>query len=430
MAYAPKKRNTKKIKWIIVLCVIIFFGAIFAVSQIKQEKEKEAFTVCGFSHEKSVEKLAKKYERTYALSDYMFYGESLNLYQDAYNVEKNDAAAGKSVILRDICSGKEYSFLLRNKIDSQIVLNTIQAGYYEIFIVDDLREKRVVFTNEIRDSIVGVGRDKQRLKYELIADSAYFSSKGIKVDNYAFLSVQKTKLEDDEYDVAIDPGALDHDFNEYSVNEGSRGNGMVEYEETYKAAQLLKQQLEAKGLKVLIVRGEKETINSYGKDGRLARAYGANAKYYIRLSFLESQLDYNGMDVIYSGHSNGNLSKQLIYYLDKHSDVAISGLYSPNEPGVRASDLLEGTLDSRVVYDADLWVREAGGKATQAGMYSKNAQANTGPFAKDNPHGMNAVTINLGYLSSSKDANYWNTQKEMYMKAIADGMAIYLNIEE
>ncbi len=430
MAYAPRKRNTKKIKWIIALCVIVFFGGIFAYTQVEKEKTKAEFTICGLTHDKSVKRLQKQYERTYSVSDYLFYGESLNLYKNAYDVEKNDPISGKSIILRDICSGKEYSFVLRNKIDSQIILNTIKAGYYEIFVVDDLREKRVVFDNPVNDSIVGVARNNKHLKYELIADSSYYDSKGVKVDNYAFLAVSKTKLEKEQYDIAIDPGAYDYDFSEYSLNEGSVGNGLVEYQETYKAALSLQKHLEAKGLKVIIVRGEKEELNSYGEDGRLARAYNANAKYYIRLSFSQSTLDYEGMDITYSGHANGNLSKQIVYNLSRNSGVSISALYSPNEPGVRSGDLLKGTLDKRIVYDSDLWIRESGGKATQAGMYSKNAQENTGPFAKDNRHGMNGISINLGYLTSSKDVQYWQTSQDAYMKAIADGMAMYLTIEE
>ena len=429
MAYAPRKRNTKQIKWIIAICVIVVFGAIFGFNQIKKEKSKQEFTICGFQHEKSVKTLEKKYERTYTLSDYLFYGESLNIYQNTYNVEQSDPTAGKSIILRDLCSEKEYSFVLRDKIDSQIILNTIDEGYYEIFVVDDLREKRAIFTTSVDDSIVGVARNDKHLQYRFIADSSYYSSKGVSQENYAFLSVKKIKVEEDQYDVAIDPGALDYDFNEYVLNKGSEGNSLVEYQETYKAALLLKKELEAKGLKVILLREENKERNSYGEEGRLASAYAANAKYYIRLSFSQSQLEYEGMDITYSGHANGNLSKQIIYYLDRNTEVSISGVYNPNEPGLIRDDLLKGILDKREVYDSDLWIREAGGKATQAGMYSKNAQANTGPFAKDNTHGMLAININLGYLTSSKDVTYWNTQKETYMKAIAQAMIMYLNIE-
>lgn len=429
MKYAPKARRKWNLKIIIPLLIVAIIMVTFGVQNLLQDSEDEKkYTVCGFTHEKSKERLEKKYEQTYTLSDYMFYGESLNLYKDTYNATSVDDLAGKSVILKDVCSSKEYSYVIRSTIDSQIVMNNLTEGFFEVYVVEDLIEKRVVFSGNVNDSITTLQRNGKRHEVNLLANSDYYNEREIKMDqNYLFIKVSESK-DDDLYDIAIDPAANDKDYT-WTVNKGSEGNGLVEYQETYKAAQLLKEKLEANGLKVLIVRNENEEINSYGEDGRLERAYNAKAKYYIKLHFEESDLDYDGMDIYYSGHSNGSFSKQIIYYLSRNSSVKLSSVYNISDPGNIQCMLYEG-MDGRTVYDANLAIREAGGKATQAGMYSENAQKGTASFAKDNVYGMNAISINLGYLTSKSDVDYWLNHREEYMNALSAGIISYLNLKQ
>lgn len=430
MKYAPKARRKWNLKIVIPLLIVAIITITFGAQHLLQNNEDEKkYTVCKLTHEKSKEELEKKNERTYTLSDYLFYGESLNLYKDAYNVASVDDLAGKSVILKDICSSKEYSYVIRSTIDSQIVLNNLTAGFYEVYVVEDLIEKRAVFSGNVNDRITTLARNGKRYEVNLLADTEYFNEREINMDqNYLFIIVNESKANEDLYDIAIDPAAYDKDYT-WTVNKGSEGNGLVEYQETYKAAELLKEKLEANGLKVLIVRDENEELNSYGNDGRLERAYNAKAKYYIKLHFEESEVNYDGMDIYYSGHSNGSFSKQIIYYLSRNSGVKLSAVYNTVDPGNIQCMLYEGS-DGRNVYDANLAIREAGGKATQAGMYSKNAQEGTAFFAKDNVYGMNAISINLGYLTSKSDVDYWVNHRDEYMNALSEGIISYLNLKQ
>lgn len=432
MKYAPREKRKLNMKIIIPILIVAMVLVSFGVSQMIQNKEEvNKFAICDFTHEETKEQFEKKHKNTYTINDYFFYGESLNLYHDAYNVETSDDLAGKSVILKDVCSDKEYSFVIRNAIDTQMILNNITEGYYEVYIVEDLIEKRAVFTSNVNDNITTIKRNGTRLKVGPFADVEYLKQREMDVDaehNYLYIIAEKTKASDDLYDIAIDPGAYDYDFT-YTVNEGSEGNGLKEYQETYKAATLLKQRLEDAGLKTIIVRGENEDVNSYGENGRLHRAYNAQAKYYIKLSFYESDNDYDGMEINYSGHSNGVFSKQITYYLSRNSAVKLSSIYNTSDPGNVVSTLIKG-IDNRIVYDSDLVIREAGGKATQAGMYSENAQAGTAFFAKDNVYGMNAIRINLGYLTNKNDVAYWQNHREEYIDALAGGIVSYLNLEQ
>ncbi|NBK96448.1 MAG: hypothetical protein EOM50_00245 [Erysipelotrichia bacterium] len=430
MRYAPKAKRKINLKIMIPLLVIVSVIVTFGVQNLLLKKEEgNTFKICDLTYENSKKALEKKFEKTYSISDYHFYGESLNLYHDTYNIETTDDLAGKSVILKDICSQKEYSYVIRNSIDSQILLANISEGYYEVYVVEDLIEKRVVFNGTVNTNITTLKRNNRRLAISLLADMDYFRQQGIEEkENYLYLVAKKAKNDDEVYDIAIDPGAYDYDFT-WTVNKGAKGHDLVEYEQTYLAAQLLKEKLEAKGLKVLLVRNEKEDVNSYGKDGRLQRAYNAHAKYYIKLSFDESDLNYEGMEIRYSAHANGAFSKQIIYYLSKNTEVKLSSIYNTSDPGNVQVELTKG-MDNRYVYDLDLAIREAGGKATQAGMYSENAQEGTAFFAKDNVYGMNAIRVYLGYLTSASDVEYWQNHKEEYMNAIAEGMVSYFNLNQ
>lgn len=430
MKYAPKAKSKWNLKLIIPLLIAVIIAVSFGVFNLFTNNEDNTkFSVCNLTHDKTKSKLEKKFDHTYTVSDYLFYGESLNLYKDTYNVEKTDDLAGKSVILKDLCSNKEYSYVIRSTIDSQIILNNLTQGYYEVYVVEDLIEKRAIFANEIDDQITTLQRNGKRYDINLFANVNFYHEREIKMDqNYLYIIVSEHKTDSDIYDIAIDPGAYEKDFT-WTLNEGSEGNGLIEYQETYKAATLLKERLEASGLKVLLVRGENEEVNSYGEDGRLERAYKAKAKYYIKLMFEESEANYDGVDIYYSGHANGSLSKQIIYYLSRNSGVKLSSVYNTSDPGNVQCNLYKG-MDNRSVYDSNLAIREAGGKATQAGMYSENAQEGTGYFAKDNVYGMNAILINLGYLTSSSDVDYWVNHRDEYMDALSDGIISYLNLKQ
>lgn len=425
MAYEPKKRD-KKTVWIITVLIVASLFMMWFMFTPEKEKLKDEYKIGSLTHETTVEKLSKEYKETYLVSDYFYYGESLNLLHDSYRVEESDVISGKSLILKDVLSDQEFAFVLGSTIDRQILLNRLKTGYYEVFLIENLVEKRVVFDEEVDSSITTITQsDGKRYRINVLAGKEYYKEKGIHLkDHYVFIEVKEEK--EKVYDIALDPAAYDRDFT-YVVNKGSEGYGLSEYIESYKACELLKQKLEAYGLKVLIVRDHEEALDSYGEDGRLARAYQSKAKYYFRIGFSESLAGYRGMDITYSGHSSEYLAQQIMYQMKRLSDVEICEAYGID--GLIRDLLIKG-IDDRYVYDQDLWIREAGGKATLAGTFSNNAKEGTGSFAKGNLYGMNALDITLGYLSNESDATYWKTKQTEYMDALAKAIALSLNIVE
>lgn len=425
MAYEPRERKIKPI-WIISAAIVFLVLLVGIIFRPTPKEEVQSFSIGKLSHEESVNKLSKHYDNTYVMSDYLFFGESLNMLKDTYNVENTDEVSGKSLILKDLLSKEERAYVLGSTIDRQVLFNRLESGYYEIYVIENLVEKRVVFNEATQDTLKTIVRDGKRYQVSLIADKQYFQKQNVDMDaNYAFLEVKETTLDKDEYDIVLDPAAYDYDFT-YVLNKGHEGNGLVEYKETYRACLMLKEKLEEYGLKVLVARDENEEVDSYGKNGRLHRGYKAKAKYYFRVSFSEDAYDSSGFDITYSMHSSDYLASQIAFHLTRLSDVKICETYGKN--GVIQSSALEGSLDHRFVYDADLWIRESGGKATQAGMYSKNAQEQTAFFAKDNLYGMQGFNMTLGYLSNKDDASYWKKHQEEYMDALAKAIAFSLNV--
>ena len=80
----------------------------------------------------------------------------------------------------------------------------------------------------------------------------------------------------------------------------------VEAEQVYELALKIKADLEAKGLKVLLLKDEfGQDIQYYGKGGTLEKAYKSGAKYMIHLD-----MDYYGnTGIMYANRSSGRLAK-------------------------------------------------------------------------------------------------------------------------
>lgn len=433
MTYIPKRKNLKlNYKIAIPLLVLVVLVGYFFVNSFaqKQQEKNELYTVCGFNNEKSKSVLDKTYKETYEISDYLFYGESLALFKDPYMGMDGDALSGKTLKLKDVCSNQTYAFVLDSKVDRKVMLGNIKPGFYEMYVVEDLKEKRVYATTAMNDSINTVTRDGKNTNVEFMATQDILSDYGVQLAHpYAYLKVSETTIAENQYDIVIDPAGNDSSF---SYGSDASGNGLEEAKEAYEAAVLLKEKLEAKGLKVLLLRDAEQSINTYGADGRLAKAYEVGAKYYIRLAFLEdSSTSLSGFTIFHSEHTTKMLASQIGYDLGKQTALQGSTIYMGvnDDPGVISAGVVESELDGRAVYDNDLWVREVGGKATQAGMYSQNTIEGTASFAKDNLHGLNGLNIYLGYLSNAEDASYWQGHKDLITDVITNGITTYLNIE-
>ena len=430
MAYAPRQRQYKE-RWKIILpilvliCLLIYMmvGYFFP----EEVKEEQRFTVCGLSEEKTLEVLSKSYKDTIEVKDYFYYGESLNLYQDTYSVEKTDTLSGKTIELRNVCTDETISMTMENTIDQKLVLDEIPEGFYEVFIMDNLVKKRVVFDRVLDENEFFTAKRNNKVnRISLIADNNLLHEYGKVLDqNYLFLDIQQQAPSDDEIDVLIDPYGMNTDLT-WLPDEGAKVNGLVENDEMYYAATLMKKELEQNyGLRVEITKQSKdEEGKAYGEDGRLAQGYKKHAKYYLFLRFNNAIDDsYRGFEIMHSAYVSRTLARNITYDLEKNLNLDLSEVYLSRDPGIVTCLFAEG-LDGKLIYDSNLYLRESGGRGTMAARYSENSQTENKSFKNEN--GMLGLEIDFAYISNKEDAKQWKKSKDKIIietaRAFAEGI--------
>ena len=353
MVYQPRvvPRSRRRLKWrviipsfILVLLVgYILFNLLFPKDLLI---DTPSFVVCDYSYTKTQSVLNElQYEEKIELKDYLFYGETLNIFNATYDINQADYFIGKTIKLRNICDSSEWVYMLGKNVDEQIPLENLPDGFYEIFVVDSLKEKRLVTSGELYDEFYTVRRNGLSKKIDLVADKDLLKEKDdslpIMEDNYFFLNISTQSDEQDNpeiYDVYLDAA---HNTISYNyVDKGRTVNNLVEADELYKVAVAVKGKLEAKGLHVLLSRENEDTvINQYGIEGRLNRAYKAQVKHYIELNLnFTTNEDTRGSRVIYSSYSSNRFATALFKsYISTPGLVPYGRQTSTNIAGVLSS---------------------------------------------------------------------------------------------
>ena len=206
---------------------------------------------------------------------------------------------------------------MENYVDQKIHLDELKEGFYEVYIIEDLVEKRVVFDKALEENTyTGIKRNNQVSRISLVADKNLLKEYGKTLNqNYLFVDVTTEKPSSKDVDVLLDPYGMNMDLT-WLPDEGYSENGLVENKEMYEAALLLKKELESYGLRVGIT---KENVNeegkAYGENGRLAKGYKQNARYYLLLRFNSNPLDTDirGFEVHNSYYSSK--TRQEISYI-------------------------------------------------------------------------------------------------------------------
>lgn len=434
MHYEPRQRrmNWKAVAALLVFLVVVVSWMVNAFLKDDPQEQRKT-TICGFSEEESLEKLNKTYKNIIQVKDYLYYGESLALYQDVYSPENKDTLSGNTVELRNVCTGEKISMTMENYVDQKIHLDELKEGFYEVYIIEDLIEKRVVFDQPLEEnSYTGIKRNNEVSKVSLIADENLIKEYGTTLNqNYLFLNVTKQKPSSNDIDVLIDPYGMNMDLT-WLPDEGYKENGLVENKEMYEAAVMLKEELESYGLRVGITKENvDEEGKAYGEDGRLAKGYKQNARYYLFLRFNSNPLstDIRGFEVHNSYYSSKTLARNIVYRMEKELNMEMSPMYtSANDPGIVTSYLMKSDVDQKQIYDSNLYLRESGGRATLAGRYSETSIEQNKSFV--NANGMQGLEIDFGYISNKEDAQYWKDNKEKIIHTLADAFAEGINVSK
>lgn len=438
MVYQPRvvPRRRRKLKWrviipsfiLIVLSGYILFNLLFPKELLI---DTPSFVICDYSYTKTQSVLNELvYEDKIELKDYLFYGETLNIYNNIYDINQADYFIGKTIKLRNICDNSEWVYMLGKNADEQIPLENLPNGFYELFVVDSLKEKRLITSSELYDEFYTVRRNGLNKKIDLISDKDLLKDKEdslpIMDENYFFIQVTDQTLENDNsevYDVYLDAA---HNTESYNfVDKGRTVNDLVEANELYRITLAVKEKLEEKGLKVLLAReNENSVINQYGIDGRLYKAYQANVKHYIEfnLNFTTNE-ETRGSRIIYSSYSSNKFATALFKsFISTPGLVPYGRQTSTNIAGVVASSRYNN-LDSYPV------IREAGGRILSAGTISDLAIEQNSEFNKDERKGIQSVSLEVFFISSPLDVNVYQNEFDQMVNNIVNGYLKYLGME-
>ena len=426
MSQVKRRRKLRKVKWksvavLVVACILVVYlftnliGMLFGNSKT----DPNAFTACKLSNTKLQKKLGPKtYEGSMAMQDFVFYGEGLTLYSEPYTLDSRNSFEGKTMTLVNVCTGDEIEISkVDSSLDGQIQLGELPVGLYEVYIKENLLMKRVFTPEKItgNNSIYTVTRNKSNNKVEVIADAALLNNKdsteNVLDKNYVFINVTKQPLPKDVYDVVINPGPITVD-NKVDVKVGD----LSAQAEMYRLANKIKEGLEKEGLKVLISRNETEILSTYGKEGTLVKGYQGQAKYFISLIMYNANSSTKGMTITHSSYTSDVLAKEIY-----NAVVDQTSLSGKNQ----SYDVVSSTPIG--LYDTDVEIREAGGRALAAATYSDRSKDND--FAT-NAHGMNAISIEVFNANNVVDIEIWKTEFDKIATQVSYGFLKYLGIKK
>lgn len=428
MTYVKKPK--RKVKWkiaipfisLIVIVIYILVNILFP-RPVKDDGVK----ICSHNADRSYALLSIEYDQIYEISDYFFYGENLVFTNEKYTLDKSDDLFGKTILLRNLCNDKKMLFQLTQSIDQQIDLGEIENGFYEIYVVNNLQEYRLTSKEIIEDVFHTITRNESSKKVEIIAKNNYLGDKELK-HNYVYLNVTNDVIQQDSYDILIDPFGGNNDDG-YGIRWGYQINGLSENDEMYKAALILKEKLEKYGFNVGITKNEMaQQINTIGENGRAHIGYNKNAKLFVNLQFNGSNYSStNGIEITHSLYSSSTLSNQIIHDLEKNVGLKGSMLYPGTiQNGVYSSKTFGD--DKTTPFDMNSVIRETGGIATGAGLMNESMRSKDA-FATNNKRGMQSLMIRLIYVTNPLDYKLWVDDKESIMNSIADSIATYYQVE-
>lgn len=424
------KKSSNKHPWIVFGFILATLMGLFVYGSLQKTADtlERQFTICDQSLSKTQALFeTMHFESSISFNDYLIYGETLNLFANPYQLGQTDPFVGKTLVLKNLCDGYEWVYMLEKNIDGQIPLELLPKGFYEVYIVEDLQRKRLISSEDIMLNFYPIQREDQTLEITLMAKKTYgYEEELIALDErYFFLDIHELKATDHSeiYDVVIDPAHST--YVNGSIERGRSAFNLIEANETLRLALLLKEDLEEVGLKVYLTRDDHEDVlDLYGLDGRLHQAYLSHAKYYIELNMMYStNEEIRGSSIYYSRYSSNRFATLVFKsYLSDTELIARGTGSAGNIDGVKVAPSYEG-------YDAIPVIRESGGRILGAGTMSEASSVNAS-FNEDARIGLQSLSLDLIHLSNIKDVEYFSAHMDQLSTNLSLGILDFLRIEK
>lgn len=425
--YEPPKHKIAYKRIFILLFIIVVIGCAYLYIRDYQAKLSEkSYAICGLNNIETRKRITNP-EQSYEIKDYLFYGETLNIFAEPYVLNQDDVLYGKSITIKNLCEDYELVYILDRKVDGQIPLEELKPGFYSIYLNQDVQLHQLYTENKINETFYTATRNGINYKIDFFSDKNFFDDPGQESaylnQSFIYIKVEEAMPPIDYYDIVLDAGHSSKDSG-WGIEYGHQVNGMIESDETYRFATTLKTELEALGLKVYLTRDRIDTvIDSYGDKGRLHKAYLNHAKYYIDIQAnASSNAKTRGTQVIYSSFASNRFASIINQQILE--DTAL--ISTNNQNGQSANGVLPSIKSNG--FDGRMMIRESGGRILGAGTYS-DAAATNAFFNKDTRFGMQALTIEYFFMSNEEDTKIWKEDLDLIAKATASGFKRYLRIE-
>lgn len=329
-------------------------------------------------------------------------------------VFSSTAEINTGLILDDLPEG-DYVVLMRLKLN-----NSVDPKYYTL-------SNNSSYENIEYDTITKEGKNREV--------QIAFKSKNYNNQEYAYLglTVKATEKPAEVYDIVLDAGHGGKDVGEKSGTD-------TEAEIALSYVKLLKERLEAQGLKVKLTRDDLNTdtytsTNMYDENGRITVACASKAKYMLSFHINNGNKGLKGVEIYAPCKSNLNLAQSMankivtytnMEYSNNHSFKKGEGVYVRNYTQNVINELTNTahkkgyepyhiTLDTPYLYT----IREVGGIATNAYVDGRNTSYSANAYCHSN-QGIECYQIEMGYIKN--DLEIIKTQMEQYVTAISEAI--------
>ncbi len=412
-----RKVNKKNVMTLILMIVIASIVCVSVFLYIQKSNMK-------VSQSGIKQNVQTEFDGAYEMQDYVVYGQTLTLYQNAYDGKASDPMQGNNLMLRNIATDELTSFTFSGKVDSGIDMGALEEGIYELYTYDHYQKQRIYFSDVIKaKSLVTMRNEGFVKKVKFVANKNALKEYDVTFDkNYAFLFVSKEEPKKQVYDVVIDPTGNSIDYETQYVDYGGSSSLMDEQITSLEFAKKVKKELESYGLKVKILRKENETIGYYGDDSRISRAYDSGAKLYLALGASLDE-DVNAPYILVSPFTNSTLGNRIAYMFEQKG----LGIYNARSDKTQQTGVLSDSFKMNDNYEytqLELYpqLRESGGKATYAGNVYGNAQ-----YSK--VYGMYGLYFIFASVNNSESVTNFNANQKQMTKYLVKGICDYFDIK-
>lgn len=432
--YVPKDKKANY-KIVVPFLLLSFFLGFFVFKKYFYDDTQVAkyYTFCNLDYRESAKVLNKRQEayklqETIDFNDYGLYGESLNIYQNNYEVGEHDEFYGNTLFLSNVCkSGSESDklpYLLGSFINDGIDISSLEDGLYELEVLSDFKFKRLKSDLIIDEYFYSAKRDNKIKEVRLFTNKEIINlnrEEEIIKDSYLFIEVN-TIEDNDMVDLVINPARFTE--TEFGIDYGHfLSESFNEAHETYKMAIKVKEILEENGVRVKVLRNNSSPVNNYGEDGRLAQAYELNAKYMLNMRFESSAntvMD-RGISILHSSYANNRFASLVGEHLVLDAKLDVSPYLEKESYGAINTFKKNNNLDNNNI------IRESGGKFTGTAIDAefKDLMA----FAKDK-NGIETIDLLYGFMTYDADYKKWINSFDEIAEATANGILDILGSAE